>query len=49
MNNKFQIPNSKHQINPNDQMSNVSNEIRFGHSNIEIWSLFGIWCLELGI
>jgi len=46
---KFQIPISKSQINPNNQNFNVSNETGFGYLIIGIWSLFGIWCLELGI
>jgi len=46
---KFQITNSKHQINSNDQSHNVLNGIRFGHLKIGIWHLFGIWYLELGI
>jgi hypothetical protein len=39
----------KSQINSNDQNSNVLNVNPFGHSEIGIWSLFGIWCLVLGI
>jgi len=46
---KFQITNSKSQINSNDQDSNVLNETCFVRSVIGIWSLFGIWCLILGI
>jgi len=45
---KFQITNSNFQTNPNDQNHNVLNGISFGHWEIEVWSLFGIWCLELG-
>jgi len=46
---KFQIPISKSQTNSNNQNSNVPNGTSFGHCEIGIWSLFGIWCLELGI
>jgi len=46
---KFQITNSKSQINSNDKNSNILNEICFGHLEIGIWNLFGIWWLELGI
>jgi hypothetical protein len=46
--NKFQIPNSKSQINSKFQTPKLQTE-KFGHWNFGYWCLFGIWCLVLGI
>jgi hypothetical protein len=51
---KFQAPSTKSQINPKFQIPMTKTKafqasyLRFGHLVIGIWSLFEIWCLELG-
>jgi hypothetical protein len=48
---KFQIPNSKFQTipNPQFQMTKTCQILSFGDLDFGHWSLFGIWCLVLGI